>query len=84
MTTKHAQGTHLYIDTISPETPDHLRAFYSRRGSGPYYRWIYDKKLKRWYGSRVSPNAVPQSLRAAGHIVPCALRTELLNHYQDW
>ena len=83
MSTRYAQGTHLYIDTVGLESPTVPGIFYSRRGGGPYYRWDYDERSERWHGSRVSPDSLPKSLRAAGRIVPAALRTELLNHYQD-
>ena len=83
MSTRHAQGTHLYVDAVAPETPATPGVFYSRRGGGPYYRWDYHEGSERWQGSRVSPDSLPKSLRAAGRIAPDASRSELLNHYQD-
>lgn len=83
MTRKSAQGLHLYANTTGPDTLAEHGVFYSRRGGGPYYRWDYDEKIKRWHGSRVILDPPPKSLRVAANSVPVALRVELLGHYQD-
>ncbi len=76
-------GLRVYVDTVGADTFTTHGVFYSRRADGPYYRWHYEVEGERWCGSRVHLEATPKSLRQAQGRVPLALRTQLLEHYQD-
>ena len=71
----------IYINAA--DAPARYPVFYSRRGTGPCYRWLYDEEQKRWRSSRVRLDAPMRSLRSAHSRVPEALRNELLAHYED-
>ena len=59
--------------------------FYSRRGDGPYYRWLYAEGPGRWRFSRVSLDrpAVRLLSLAPWDAVPAALRSRLGEHYLE-
>jgi hypothetical protein len=59
--------------------------FYSRRGDGPFYRWLYAEGTGRWRYSRVSLDRLELSvLRVAQwDAVPAALRELLGEHYLE-
>jgi hypothetical protein len=60
-------------------------SFYTRRGDGPYYRWLYEEEVMRWRFTRVSlPKMTLRVLRVANwDAVPSALRVRLGEHYLD-
>ncbi|MGH9906361.1 MAG: hypothetical protein ACRD8U_12360 [Pyrinomonadaceae bacterium] len=68
------------VDSIAEET-----IFYSRRGNGPFYRWLYEETIGQWRVSRVnSANFSPQLLAMASwKAVPPSLRTRLGEHYLE-
>lgn len=59
--------------------------FYSRRGNGPFYRWLYEEKAHEWRASRViSADFSAHSLSmATWKAVPASLQTRLGEHYLD-
>ena len=61
------------------------KVFYSRRGSGPIYRWLYEKRLAHWRALRVDPTHFNlHSLdNASWKSVPETLQTQLGQHYLD-
>ena len=71
---------------IKPNGADPLRTvFYSRRGNGPFYRWLLEEKGGQWRVSRViSADFTPQALSMASwKAVPVSLQTKLGEHYLD-
>lgn len=61
------------------------RVFYSRRGNGPVYRWLYEAKLDHWRPRRMNTSDA-ESHRlsvAAWKTVPDSLQAELCKHYLD-
>ena len=76
-------GLRVYVNTVGADTFTKHGVFYSRRENGPYYRWHYEAEVDRWHGSRVHLEAMPKSFRMAQGRVPLALRTQLLEHYED-
>ena len=59
--------------------------FYSRRGDGPIYRWLYEEKLKNWRVSRMqlSDFDTHKLLNASWKSVPETLQVQLGAHYLD-
>ena len=88
-------GLRVYIKatgkTVSAEMAPELeavngdRVFYSRRGSGPVYCWLYEKKLDHWRPRRMSSSDAesPKLSLAAWKTVPDSLQAELCKHYLD-
>ncbi len=83
MSDSHRYGLRVYVNTNGADTSTTHGVFYSRRADGPFYRWHYDAEGGRWCGSRAHLVAKPQSFRMAQGRVPSALRTRLLEHYED-
>jgi len=78
-------GLRVYMKPDVVEAGDLQRVFYSRRGSGPYYCWLYEEKRGEWRVSRViSTDFVPNSLSTASwKAVPTALQCRMSEHYLD-
>jgi hypothetical protein len=59
--------------------------FYSRRGNGPIYRWLYEKKLAHWRVLRMhSTDFDSRKLcMASWKSVPETLQAEIGKHYLD-
>lgn len=78
-------GLRIYIYASATEMDRGDNSFYSRRGSGPYYRWHYAKDLEQWRGSRVpSSELMPKALSAATwKTLPLALQAKLGEHYME-
>jgi hypothetical protein len=59
--------------------------FYSRRGDGPYYRWLFEETVGKWRAARVVDAAfIRQTLSlATWKTVPEALQTRLGEHYLE-
>lgn len=78
-------GLRVYMKPDVVDAGDLQRVFYSRRGSGPYYRWLYEEKRGEWRVSRViSTDFVPNSLSTASwKAVPTALQSRMSEHYLD-
>ena len=65
--------------------PASEKVFYSRRGGGPFYRWLYEKDANEWRVSRVISNdfASHSLSMATWKAIPAALQTRLGEHYLD-
>jgi hypothetical protein len=87
-------GLRVYIN--SPGTPDSQpeidvedtpanRVFYSRRGNGPIYRWLYEESLAHWRALRLhsSDFDTHKVTNASWKSVPEALQAQLGAHYLD-
>ena len=58
------------------------RVFYSRRGNGPVYRWLYEERLAHWRPSRMQTTDLKLS-NASWKSVPETLQAQLGQHYLD-
>lgn len=72
----------------SPSAPETLtvnRVFYSRRGNGPIYRWLYEEKLAHWRASRMNTSDFDSHKlsNASWKSVPETLQAQLGSHYLD-
>jgi hypothetical protein len=88
-------GLRLYVDAPSTEPASNLgieendltgnRVFYSRRGKGPIYRWLYEDKLAHWRVSRMhtSDFDAHKLSNATWKSVPETLQAQLGSHYLD-
>lgn len=75
----------VYVDTPGADGRAGRRSFYSRRGDGPYYRWLCEEEDTGWRFTRVSlPKMTLRVLRVAPwEALPTALRARLGEHYLD-
>lgn len=78
-------GVRIYTEPTSVAATPGDNVFYSRRGEGPYYRWLYEEKVGKWRVARVvDANFTRQSLSlATWKTVPVALQTRLGEHYLE-
>jgi hypothetical protein len=74
-------GVRIYTGVATTEDS----VFYSRRGDGPYYRWLFEEQAGKWRVSRVIDAAFTrQSLSlATWKNVPATLQTRLGEHYLE-
>ena len=61
------------------------RVFYSRRGHGPIYRWLYEEKLAHWRALRMHTSDFDSHKlsNASWKSVPETLQAQLGAHYLD-
>lgn len=75
------------INDIStePEKAQVEQVFYSRRGNGPIYRWLYEAKVAHWRPVRMqTSDFVSRKLcNASWKTVPDSLQEQLGKHYLD-
>ncbi len=59
--------------------------FYSRRGNGPIYRWLYEEKLAHWRVLRMNTSDFDthKLSNASWKSVPETLQAQLGAHYLD-
>src|SRR4030095_4282011 len=59
--------------------------FYSRRGNGPIYRWLYEEKLAHWRALRMNTSDFDthKLTNASWKSVPETLQAQLGAHYLD-
>lgn len=76
---------HVYVDPVGPDGRGPDAVFYSRRGDGPYYRWVYAEGAGRWSFSRVPLSRLRLRVLcvAPWNAVPAALRDRLGEHYLE-
>jgi hypothetical protein len=78
-------GLRIYTPNASVTSDVGKTVFYSRRGSGPYYRWRYDESGASWHPSRM--HAAEFSMQSFDNAnwksLPPALKTRLSEHYLD-
>ena len=70
------------IDMIDPVTN---RVFYSRRGNGPIYRWLYEESRAHWRALRMNTSDFDthKLSNASWKTVPETLQAQLGAHYLD-
>ena len=88
-------GLRMYVDSQSTDLPSDVvagvqdvnfeRVYYSRRSSGPVYRWLYERKLAHWRSLRIDSTDVDfhRLLNASWKSVPETLQQQLGLHYSD-
>jgi hypothetical protein len=78
-------GLRVYIKPNGSDALAAPKVFYSRRGNGPFYRWLFEEKAGQWRVSRViASDFAPQSLAMASwKAVPSTLQTKLGEHYLE-
>ncbi len=79
-------GLRMYVPALGMERLDDRKVFYSRRGSGPYYCWLFEDAVQKWNVSRVTSQDLevqPLSI-AAWKTVPSTLQSRLSEHYMDY
>ena len=78
-------GLRMYVPALSIGGSISGHVFYSRRGNGPYYRWLYEEVKQRWNVSRVVSNDFNTHALslATWKTVPAALQSRLSDHYLD-
>ena len=61
------------------------RVFYSRRGNGPIYRWLYEEKLAHWRPLRLHTSDFDSHklCNASWKSVPETLQARIGAHYLD-
>jgi hypothetical protein len=70
---------------VKGEDIDVATIFYSRRGNGPFYRWLYEEKLANWRPSRMNTSDFNSHKlsNASWKSVPETLQAQLGAHYLD-
>ena len=76
---------HVYVEPAGSGARGERPTFYSRRGDGPYYRWLYAEGSGRWDYSRVSLDKLTRRVLciARWEAIPTALRKRLGEHYLE-
>ena len=61
------------------------KVFYSRRGNGPIYRWLYEESRAHWRALRMNSSDFDthKLSNASWKIVPETLQAQLGAHYLD-
>jgi hypothetical protein len=70
---------------VAEDHPTVNRVFYSRRGNGPIYRWLYEDKLAHWRALRMNTSDFDSHKlsNASWKSVPETLQVQLGAHYLD-
>jgi len=88
-------GLRVFVDSSSPtetssigiEVDDAVanRVFYSRRGNGPIYRWLYEENRAHWRALRINTSDLDthKLSNASWKTVPETLQAQLGAHYLD-
>ena len=87
-------GLRVFVNIGRPADPELTRAddtnpastvFYSQRGKGPIYRWLYEEKLMHWRVVRINTAEFNTHLlsNASWKVVPDSLRAQMGAHYLD-
>ena len=78
-------GLRVYKKSVSLEPANGNNVFYSRRGNGPIYRWLYEERLAHWRVLRMhtSDFASHELCLASWKSVPEQLQVQLSEHYVE-
>ncbi len=78
-------GLRVYIRPASASLDADASVFYSRRGHGPIYRWLYEANVAHWRVLRMhTSDFKPRELCVASwKSVPEKLQTQMGEHYLD-
>jgi hypothetical protein len=71
------------VDIATDDTAN--RVFYSRRGNGPIYRWLYEENQAHWRALRMHTSDFDSHklANASWKSVPETLQAQLGAHYLD-
>ena len=93
MMTTTLSGLRVYItspaasitNAAEPKAAGVDQVFYSRRGNGPIYRWLYEEKLDRWRPLRMNTSDfnTHKLSNTSWKSVPDSLQAQLGKHYLD-
>ncbi len=84
-------GLRVYVNspvvngTVDLTKDNVVTVFYSRRGNGPIYRWLYEEKLAHWRSLRMNSSDFDthKLSNASWKSVPETLQAQLGAHYLD-
>lgn len=78
-------GLRVYVNPISTSLTKSDNVFYSRRGKGPIYRWLYEAKLAHWRVLRMHTSDFDSHklCAASWKSVPEQLQVQLSEHYAE-
>ena len=76
-------GLRVYMQPASASTSTDANIFYSRRGNGPIYRWLYEERLGHWRSLRMNNSELTSRdlCNASWKSVPEKLQAQLGEHY---
>ncbi len=77
-------GIRVYTQLVDKAASD-VELFYSRRGNGPIYRWLYEEKAAHWRPLRMNTSDFNSHKlsNASWKSVPETLQAQLGRHYLD-
>jgi hypothetical protein len=78
-------GLRVYIHPASAGIYTEASTFYSKRGKGPIYRWLYEERLGHWRSLRMNTSQLNSRnlCNASWKSVPEKLQSQLSEHYVD-
>ena len=78
-------GLRIYVNRKVTPVSECDQVFYSRRSTGPYYRWSYEETLKQWQVARMhSTDFSSKELSASNwRSIPSLLQITLKVHYDE-
>jgi hypothetical protein len=78
-------GLRVYIHPASAGIYTDASTFYSKRGKGPIYRWLYEERLGHWRSLRMNTSQLNSRdlCYASWKSVPEKLQSQLSEHYVD-
>ena len=76
-------GLRVYMHPAGASTSTDTTIFYSRRGNGPIYRWLYEERLGHWRSLRMNNSELTSRdlCNASWKSVPEKLQAQLGEHY---
>ena len=76
-------GLRVYMHPNSASTETGATIFYSKRGNGPIYRWLYEERLGYWRSLRINNSELTSRdlCNASWKSVPEKLQVQLGEHY---
>ena len=77
-------GIRVYTQLVDKAAHD-VELFYSRRGNGPIYRWLYEETRAHWRAFRMNTSdfGTHKLANASWKTVPETLQAQLGAHYLD-
>lgn len=78
-------GLRIYVNRRVTEVSGCSQVFYSRRDTGPYYRWSYEDTLKQWRVARMHSNdfSTTELSMSNWRNIPSLLQVTLKVHYDE-
>ena len=78
-------GLRIYVNQKVTEVSGCNRVFYSRRDTGPYYRWSYEDTLKQWQVARMHTSDFSSKELSMFNwkSIPSLLQVTLKVHYDE-